>query len=438
MAIKVFISHSTSPDPNKKIELRLLEQLPAHAEFRNELCARLAAEKDIECFVDDHTRTGDQWREVLFGEMDECNAAVILVNELALTCSDWVDTEAKILCWRAWVEKKNFRLIIVPFGGITPERIARHQPWAAIAPGEIQMVPRGGNGLDIAQAGAVKAVLDDIVATLRSLPDDADPAASSWIVSVLGSFLANDPSELKRVARRLGFPVQGNRQVSKREVAKLLYDLGPEAMQPFLELRPSSMTRTDLEFLLRVLKTNWIDPRSSAPVLAFCAKGTRRVFALNAALHNFTPQAYVDQLLHSREFWPVIPVDDTKAYDNVIEQIRVDLIDHFRATLVLSLRRPEEAKPNIVDEHLNKLFDDRIGRGKAVFVALSSAAADSHDLIAEIHRTYPSIRVIVCTAQQPPSMRLPDIDTLEPEINLDVEAAAFSRFWVAHSLLPPQ
>jgi TIR domain len=420
MAIRVFVSHSTS-------------KMPDHGAFRCALCDRLRGEKDLAVFVDENDVTaGAHWRDLVFGELDDCNAAVILVNEAAL-CSEWVDTEAKILCWRAWVEKKDFRVIFVPFGGITPERIAKHPRWTAIAPGEVQMLPRGDKGLDVADQVAVDSLIEQIVATLRIGADSVGELGASWIVRSLGSFLPAGPAELQHLALRLDLP--GGQTVSRRQVAKRLYELGPDALEPFLELRPNAMSVQDLEFLLMLLKTNWIDPRASSAILTFCAPDAQRVFALNAALHYFTPKAYVDQINHSRRAWPVIPVDDSQPSDVIIAQIHGELIENFRRNLLeRNFKNPESAPVDDVKKALNQLLSERMSRRHPVFVALSNLSIDSSDLIEKIHEAYPAIRIILCTGR--PGLRLLEIDVLEPEVNLQAEQEAWEKYDTALSLIP--
>ena len=61
--------------------------------------------------------TTEPWSQRLLEGLGTCDAAVVLLNERALTEADnWVQMEARILCWRRWLED-NFQLIPLCLGG---------------------------------------------------------------------------------------------------------------------------------------------------------------------------------------------------------------------------------------------------------------------------------------------------------------------------------
>src|SRR5262245_3345060 len=142
MKPRVFVSHSTSL--KAELEPRLRSQVPTHSAFRKRLCESLRRLSGIDVIVDDDIPVARRWRDFLFDVVANCSAAVVLVNEQALYHSPWVDTEIKIFGTRALNEKDSFRLIVIPFGGITEKHIAKHPSWEPIAVTEWQMLPRTG------------------------------------------------------------------------------------------------------------------------------------------------------------------------------------------------------------------------------------------------------------------------------------------------------
>ena len=144
MSIRVFISHSTWLKP--ELDEQLQAQVPAHSKLVNDLCLRLSQETEPEFTVaiDKIIPGSIHWREYLFEKMAECQAGIVFLNKQALDHSEWVNLEVTVLGYRAITEKNDFRLIIVPFGGVTEDHIAKKNAWRPIALNEIQVHLRGG------------------------------------------------------------------------------------------------------------------------------------------------------------------------------------------------------------------------------------------------------------------------------------------------------
>jgi hypothetical protein len=406
--VNVFISHST-------------KTIPEHRAFLLALAGRLRRE-DFEVFVDaDNVTAGAHWREVIFGRLADCNAAVILVNEPALSLSDWVDTEARIVCWRAWVERKNFCVIIVPIGGVTRTRITEHKPWQPLALAEVQMPAT--DTLDIANAAAVAEMFEHIIATLRAMPDqETFGVGESWIVHTLGGFLPPKPADVTRVAAALGIPRNGPEVVLRRSIVKWMYETGPAALRAFLDAVVRPVPRRDREFLLELLSTHWVDPRASTSILRYCGRtATDQIFAINGAEQWFTPQAYVQQLRRSSIVWPVIQIDQKRPAEEIVSDIRAELRKTYEKSLAKLIKRPERAPDTDLDRHLNTLLEIDAQCDEFVFVALPAAAANDASLIKAIHNTWRWIRIIVCTGTEAGGSPLPAMPMIEPELDIDLE-----------------
>lgn len=424
MAIKIFISHSTGEKPGYKL-------IAGHAEFRQEVYERLKVEKGFDVQIDKDIPAGTYWRDLLFGRLDECNAAVVLVDERALSHSHWVDFEVKILGWRAWIERKDFRLLMIPFGGVTRLKIAQHPAWEAITLSEVQMIPSGESSLDISDKAAVNDTLDKIVDDLRSLPDQpADESVSGWLLGSLASFLNLEKKPLESIADQLKVSKCLSLNLLKKRIARQLYEEGPKSLRTLLEARDANIPGDHLQIVLEILSTNWIDPSASATILKFRrASLTRAVFAINGSIECFTPEAYVRQICCLRKPWPVIVVDGKQSQEDILEQIRAELKSTFSKNLRKS--RTTEAR---VDQQINELLKLRLEQLEApVFVALSPVAAKDDALIKAIGDTYEDLRIILCTGG---SESLPNIEMLKPELDPQLETEAYAAYYATLSLLP--
>lgn len=417
MSVNVFISHST-------------KAIPEHSAFRCALTTRLRQE-GFDVFVDEEELSaGAHWRDVIFGKLADCNAAVVLVNERALSTSDWVDTEARIVCWRAWVERKNFRVILVPFGGITRTRIAEHKPWEPLALAEVQMV--AAETLDIANENDVTATFNEIATALGSMHDYATGGGDSWIVNTLCGFLPPEVADLKRVAARLGIAPDGPEATVRRAVAKWMYDTGPNAFRTFLDLLVRPIAEKDGAFLLELLSTHWVDPRASTSILRYCGRqATDQLFAINGAKQWFTPQAYVQQLRRSRIVWPVISIDEKRPTSELLGDIRAKLKKVYGKPLGKLMNDPESAEDSVLDSHLNVLLENDAQHDDFVFVALPSVAAHDASLSNAIHAKWKWLRIILCTGTEAGHNPLMGTPMLEPELDIQLEKEASLSYLAA-------
>jgi hypothetical protein len=429
MSVRVFVSHSTGQKQGLASDL----QNQAHRTFRRNLCERLHREEGIEPFVDDEMPSGTHWREHLFGKLAECNAALILVNEPALYHSPWVDTEARILAWRAWLDRTAFRLILIHFGGITRTRIAEHRDWEAIAPAEILMLPRSGDSLDIDDPAAVQQAMDAVVATLRTLPDEeaVQRSSSGWILSRLASLLSFDRDTLAGLAKLLevSIPDGANEAKFRRALAQRLYERGPAGLRTLRECPSAKLDRNEQLWLLDLLGTYWVHPGASASILKFRHRGApSQVFAINGALSYFTPDIYVEHVCRSQSRWPVITVATKVPLDQILEQVREDLKERFNKALALRRIRPDRARPDEIDEALKEIIAELLDADEPVFVALPPAGARDKSVVEGLTRRYGDIRIILCGGHPPGASPLLDVETLQPELDLLDEKQAFKAY----------
>jgi hypothetical protein len=425
MPIQVFISHSTWPKP--ELDQRLQDQVPTHSAFRQQLCRRLANNPAITVVVDEKIPVAHSWREFLFERIAECRAAVVLVNEQALRHSPWVDTEVKVLGYRAHNEKNDFCLILVPFGGVTSAQIAEHSAWQAVALGELQMLPRAG--LDEADDDAVDDVIRKIESILKELPDPSeDSSPAGWLVARLCALLEKmDTDDLKEIGKSLGADTSGlvNASAVQRRVAHTLYCQGPSAVLKLNSFPKCKLDVDDFTKILEILNTYWIDMSASIGVLSCRREATRlQAIAINGKEVLYTPQAYVRQICGELEPWPVVAVDPK--YD-IVEQVRTHLADYFEEQLSSRLLNPEFASREETAACLNAILASKYS--VPVFITfLQRGGGRVSELVAQVSEAFPNISVIVCTGTEAGKANLPpNVLMLEPEFSLAAEASALEE-----------
>lgn len=424
MSIRVFVSHSTWPKPD--LGPKLQSQVAAHAEFRDELCRQLKV-NGIEVVVDKDIPVGRHWREFLFDGIAECQAAIILVNEQALYHSPWVDTEVKILGYRAFTENKDFCLIVVPFGGVTGTQITEHAAWEPIAIRDLQMLPR--QGLDVSDKEAVGKVFRQIVQVLEQLDEAiSDNSVSGWLVSRLAALLEFEVDDLREIGKRLRADTADvhNASVLRRRVAHALYRSGPTAIADLTANPRCRLKAADLGEIVNILRTYWIDMTASVGLLACCQGATsRKLVAINGRESRFTPQAYLSQVWHLLPPGSIIEVEPT---GDVVDQVYDTLFERLDKPLRIKFRNPE----NVPRQDIIAFFNARLSSAYAlpVFVVfLQKGGGAVQDVTTDILETFPNIHVIVCTGTEPGMAILPpNVHMLKPEFFLGDEEDGVNEY----------
>jgi len=440
MSIRVFISHSTLPKEGVSEDICAK---PAHAEFLELLCSRLRNETDpaIELIVDKNIPPGRHWREFLFKEMAECHAAIVLLNQQALDCSDWVDTEVTVFGYRALNDKENFRLILIPFDGMTEKNIEGKKAWRPISINELQVVSTGG--LESLDDDAVETLCQKIIASLRALPECSGEEASGFLVRRLCGLLPPKDYVLRGIASKLGISYSGNDFANKLGIARFFYKKGPSVL---LQLKNCTVLPVDwsasfVPGILDILSTYWVDMKASIEILScFHPEQDHHVFAINCKEAGYTPQAYVRQVCGENDSWPVIEVSLSHAERNqhdeqesVIGQICNDFyrISRLKSAGDKFLKRRRWDGMSIPEKIivLKDVMERR--RDKPVFVTFTQdGGGNVDDVVKNIRLTFPLINIIVCTGTKPNANPVlsPGVQMLMPELDLDKERIEFNDF----------
>ncbi|GKQ41547.1 toll/interleukin-1 receptor domain-containing protein [Streptomyces sp. A012304] len=260
--VKVFISHSTSEDPQT-------------AELRDAIADGLEA-RNYKVLLDQRIKKpGRPWRLKLAEFLGECDAALVLVNSHALG-SDWVRRETDILHWRKTLYP-DMVLITVLVNDVTAGQL-RNSALRYLADDDVE---RAGTHAPSEEARRVVDLFPEIL----RVPDDA---VSKWL-SNIGVQLNHiqDPSVFGRMATALGLPPEehgeltpgrghlllASQMLDTHKIEKLANAVA-EAWMGGLE---TSRARLLADMVLPV----WVDRDQARRIVRERDGSTRRVVILN-------------------------------------------------------------------------------------------------------------------------------------------------------------
>ena len=376
-------------------------------------------------FIDKEIPLGSTWRDVIFSELDGCHAAVVFVNRQALEDSDWVNAEVIVLGYRKYLEKDRFNLILIPFGGVNSAEIAKNPKWEPVSIGELQIYPQ--DGLSVGEKDEVERVFNEIFQILEKIPDNDDFTPSAWIVSRLCYHLPREMDALKQIAAKLNIAnLPFSLGSSRRQLAKVLYSMGPMVIQDLVGV-PAMPKDTDFRELLDLVATYWIDMATSFPLLSYCSVRKGNVFVMNGEKSKYTPKTFIRQICGV--IYPWVVIDDLEVQKgDLVLQIYLRVLD------IPAYRRYLNYHSGPISDIMVGKINDLMGRLSAapVFVAfLAQEGFFVDDVVKEIHDVFPFINIIVCTGTEPKvSCSLFDgkFKILTKEINLEDEHEEFCRY----------
>lgn len=390
MGIRVFISHSTNPQDGEELD----PELESHRQFVEKFISYIKENvPGIECFFDGDIDLSAIWREVIWGELGSCNAAVVFVNRRALNVSHWVNAEAIVLGYRKYTEKDRFELFLIPFDGVKAADIAKHPKWEPVNIGELQILPR--DGLDVTCCNNVDDIFQKIVAKLKAICDSHEETTSAWIVSRLCSLLPKDKEILKHIASRLNISLPADLGgLSSRDLAKYIYSEGSKVIEELLCV-PYMPNDTDFRKILDFVTTYWVDMESSLPLLSYSSAVKGNVFVFNCMEIRYTPKTYIRQICASIYPWHIFPIDACKG--DTASQIYSEIVSMEAYRMRLGSVKSEK------NDNSLKIINDFMGRrGVApLFVTFfSEGGSRIDDIVKEIHDVFPYINIMVCAGTE--------------------------------------
>lgn len=294
--INVFISHSTRAKVGGLSDI----EANAHQQFVDEFCSFIEKKNALlKAFIDKKDiPPGATWRDILFGNLNNCHATVVFVNKDALD-SEWVSTEVIVSASRRFMEKK-FLLFIVPFGGVTAEEISKKPEWCTVNIQELQYVSR--DSVDINNAQSKENAFEKIFQELKGLLANAESLSLLWIVRFLYEYLPDDKRILDQIAEK--FPVNHERisiEDLRLGLAKEVYLKGPLAINDLLDI--PALKQVDFDKLCIILATHWVDLAASVQILKNVLERKGSIFVINCKEIHYTPFMYIRQVCNKIYPW---------------------------------------------------------------------------------------------------------------------------------------
>jgi len=420
MSISVFISHSTIPKDGVPINICAK---PAHAEFLEALCSyleKIDAPK-VTITIDKKILPTKSWRPILFSELFKCQVGIALLNKQAIYYSDWVEKEVSILGGRANIKEQPLPFIIIPLDDVNIGDI--NKKWEAMALQEIQLLKK--DDFDENDPKTFDILFEAIKNILQGIEDYEKPEQGNWLTDRLSHLLPQEIYQLKRIASELhlSYSDADNIVILKRRIAEYLYSKGPTSLCEIVKCSalPQNWNAHDI---LQILRTYWVDNQATQGILSCLAtKDSHRIIAINGKEYLYTPETYVIHICNIADNpWPVITLNIGNSHSNVIEHIREKLVQEFKITL-----ENEEEGFDVIKE-LNELIST--SDSVRVFVTfLQTSGGNVLDIIADIHKIFPHIIIIICTGTQPETSQLPpEIPMLVPELTLEWEQDKFQEY----------
>jgi len=403
LSIRVFISHSSGGDPTLVNALR--------GELEGMGYVVLLDQQDI--------TTGSRWRERIHAFLADCHAAVILFSRRALDESDWVFKEATVLAWRAAIDP-GFTLVPVLLPGVTTAdfRASRFEP---LALSEIQHQAA-------ADPAAIAAIVRQAVGTSAPFDTPLDLLRVEIIDQLSGAGVGDGMLEAvcERHLKATGWQPGEDRKVTfARLLSEKIFSVEKQVLQVALEvlgsLRPA---REVAARIVAALAPLWVEPDAAGqiPPVAGRRVGDRDV-ALNGTLPDFTASSYVARAYPLSSLWVLVPVDDSDLGDfvgHVVERVRA--YGRMRSP---GLRGRPDA---LVDRWVT-------GFSYPFFVLLPRVPPDEESLL-KLRGVYPNVTYIIPTQERLPAREelYPGVRSLVPELDLDLELAAFMEYANAEAL----
>ncbi|MCK5345066.1 MAG: toll/interleukin-1 receptor domain-containing protein, partial [Candidatus Heimdallarchaeota archaeon] len=177
----LFISHSTSslPETDRCVKVR-------------KCLVSLLSKSGWEVFIDEQKiNPGDTWRSKIIHNLAHAQAGIFLLNEKAISDSDWVSTEVSILCYRK-LTNPNIQIIPVLFEDKKLDDICFKQ----YEPVQLKEIDAISDDLSLPKEFAAK-----IIAKLEL--DKAGAQKTQWVHKVIGLLKDVNLKALKCAAEAL-------------------------------------------------------------------------------------------------------------------------------------------------------------------------------------------------------------------------------------------
>jgi hypothetical protein len=404
---RVFVSHYT--------------EIPRHKEFLERMCTELEKE-GFEILVDkDGTTIKDPWPIKLLRDLGTCDAAVVLLNEQALTV-DNIYTESALLRWRYWSEK-DFKLIPICFGKNTIKKLGIGL-WTQLEFSETEIIN------DLAESDVLESIKQKLSPLKKSSHRQSKTERREY--ELAKCFETADEQYLKNALVEIGehsghkttqFPIA-------RRLAREVLIAGPGTFSHLLRNVAKGVESELLRFILEFISPSWVDLQTAGIISKVKHKKyPDRIFYLNGRFAD-TGKMFIRQACHTDDLkleWSIIEVMG-KAGENALQgtlhEIRMELIEKVGDTDIDSSDTDVEK----VDAFINETLSQTKDLYGPVFVLFLSPLAEDGELIELVRRTYPDLVIFILTGSAEITAQIKNSYTLKPLLDPNLEERALNDY----------
>jgi hypothetical protein len=157
-------------------------------------------------------KVADVWRPIVYRRLADCDGAVLLLSQAALT-ADWVRTEASVLAWRRELAAGSPHAVLVAVvltDGVTRKNVKRSFPSLALEDGQFVTAR-----LD--RPKAEDEVIGAITERFRGLRHGPEDPMQSWVSSVDGWLEGVHKTWRLRMAQAVDVPDEDWQESGRRE-----------------------------------------------------------------------------------------------------------------------------------------------------------------------------------------------------------------------------
>ncbi|MFF2535892.1 toll/interleukin-1 receptor domain-containing protein [Streptomyces cyaneofuscatus] len=418
MSLRIFISHGAGRDAGVRAVL-------------DNIVPRLTA-SGYDVFVDvEKLRAGDEWHEVLYREMYQCDAAIVLLGPETVAAPRWVRREAEVLVGRFKVG--GLSAVLPGIVGAVSTAEARKQGFDALL--SIQAATWQSPDGERPAGADTLTVADRIMAEFS--PQDlrtANPGARDWALRVaryLESARRRSPSSLLDAARRLGLTDEELVHVSARIGAELFLSHRMlsggirEELPTAVEWLKPALGADQLRQLSAEVLPSWVDQESARRFLPAAAAASEPydgspVLVFNA-YEEWTVEQYVRRAVcnapDTYSFGALergLPDDDASSSEALEAACRTALRQVFRVPPRMPLNSRTVQPKDGTFSYL-------------VLSAADHAAEDLAQVTRSLRDDFPWLIVVVLTggAEPGPVARIADTVVVVPPITVETELAAY-------------
>jgi hypothetical protein len=300
-------------------------------------------------------------------------------------------------------------------------------------------------------AGAYQEVVQGVAQRVLARLDELDttPREERWVTEQIAlDLLPLGSARIVELGRELNrrFKTVQTAPESARALARVIYRIGPPALQYLIA---TGKPHEQLESLLELLATNWINPKAAAALRNHFGNvplGRGKKVAIECDFAAFTPTESLLKASRWEDGWQSLTVKASETAEEIIQQIHETLLQVFEKSLNAEMTQTPKscsAKAGVHRERveiLERLKQRNIEEGGVRFPFVLHAnhrMAMDEKLIKLVQAAFPPLHVLVATndAEEVTKTVGGFADVVTPSDNTEDERHAYAAYASAYEII---